>query len=99
MISAELSEHVRVGSKYAGPGVSILAAAWDVAVADTGFQRCVAAAEGAASLGAGTLGGIVGSPADHLGLSSGRCSPPLAARLLVTGSETHFVHDEDLPEN
>ncbi|MGV0838503.1 hypothetical protein [Mycolicibacterium thermoresistibile] len=61
MVSAELSEHVRVGSKYAGPGISILAAAWDVAVADTGFQRCVAAAEGAASLGAGTLGGIVGS--------------------------------------
>lgn len=62
MLTAEASEYVRVGAKYAGPGISFLAAAWDVAVAETGFQKCVAAAEGAASVGAGTLGGIAAAP-------------------------------------
>ncbi|MEW2479650.1 hypothetical protein AB0876_08645 [Mycobacterium sp. NPDC049093] len=44
--------------KYFGPGVSIASALWGVAVAESDFQRCVASAEGAASVAAGTFVGI-----------------------------------------
>lgn len=44
--------------KYLGPGVSIASALWGVAVAESDFQRCVASAEGAASVASGTFVGI-----------------------------------------
>ncbi|MGV0837400.1 hypothetical protein [Mycolicibacterium thermoresistibile] len=62
MLTAEASEYIRAGSKYAGPGISIAAAAWDFAVAETGFERCVAAVEGTTSVSAGVLVGLAASP-------------------------------------
>lgn len=63
MLTAEATEHIRIGAKYGGPGISVATALWDVAVAETGFQRCVAAAEGATSVGVGTLAGLTTSGA------------------------------------
>lgn len=57
-LTDEVSEHVRVGAKYGGPGVSVATALWDLAVADSGFERCVAGAEGVASVTAGTVAGF-----------------------------------------
>ncbi|MGB3353364.1 MAG: hypothetical protein WBB00_11370 [Mycobacterium sp.] len=62
MLTEEATEHIRVGAKYGGPAIGITTALWDVAVADSEFQRCVAAAEGATSVASGTLGGFVASP-------------------------------------
>lgn len=62
MLTEEATEHIRVGAKYGGPAIGIATALWDVAVADSEFQRCVAAAEGATSVASGTLGGFVASP-------------------------------------
>lgn len=61
MLTEEAVERVRVGAKYGGPGISIATALWDVAVADSGFERCVAAAEGAASVTAGIIAGVATS--------------------------------------
>ncbi|WNG87132.1 hypothetical protein C6A87_025695 [Mycobacterium sp. ITM-2016-00317] len=62
MLTDEATEKVRIGAKYGGPALGIATALWDVAVADSGFEKCVAAAEGATSVAAGTLGGIVTAP-------------------------------------
>ncbi len=51
------------GGKYMGPGVAIATSLWDVAVADSGFEKCVAAAEGVASVGTGVLAGLATSGA------------------------------------
>ncbi|MGE2726074.1 hypothetical protein [Mycolicibacterium pulveris] len=56
-LTDEAAEHIRIGAKYGGPGLGIATALWDVAVADSGFEKCVAAAEGATSVAAGTLAG------------------------------------------
>lgn len=61
MLSQEALEHVKTGAKYGGPAFGLATALWDVAVADTGFQKCVAAAEGATSLTAGALAGVATS--------------------------------------
>lgn len=58
MLSEEAIENVRIGAKYGGPGLGVATALWDVAVADSGFERCVAAAEGATSLATGTIAGM-----------------------------------------
>lgn len=57
-LTDDISENVRVGAKYGGPGVSVATALWDFAVADSGFERCVAGAEGVASVTAGTVAGF-----------------------------------------
>lgn len=75
MLTDEAVEKVRIGAKYGGPALGIGAALWDIAVADTGFEKCVAAAEGATSLAAGTLGGI----------ATASFSPPITA-LAVFGA-------------
>lgn len=54
--------------KYFGPGVSIATSLWDVAVAETGFQKCVATAEGVTSVAAGTLAGIAASETGPLAI-------------------------------
>jgi hypothetical protein len=77
MLTAEAAEHVRVGAKYGGPGISVATALWDIAVADSGFERCVAAAEGTTSLAAGTLGGVVAGPTGPVGV--------FAASLVASG--------------
>lgn len=46
MLSQEAAERVKIGAKYGGPALGIGSALWDVATAETGFTRCVAAAEG-----------------------------------------------------
>ena len=51
------------GGKYMGPGVAIATSLWDVAVADSGFEKCVAAVEGATSVGTGVLAGMATSGA------------------------------------
>lgn len=58
MLTDEAADKVRIGAKYGGPALGIATALWDIAVADTDFERCVAAAEGATSVAAGTLGGL-----------------------------------------
>ncbi|WP_237166309.1 hypothetical protein [Mycolicibacterium hippocampi] len=58
MLTEEATEHIRVGAKYGGPAIGIATALWDVAVADSTFERCVAAAEGATSVASGTLAGV-----------------------------------------
>ncbi|MCH9728211.1 MAG: hypothetical protein K0U84_00745, partial [Actinomycetia bacterium] len=58
ILTQEASEHVRVGAKYGGPAFAVAGALWDVAVAETGFERCVAAAEGTTSVTLAALGGI-----------------------------------------
>lgn len=57
--------------KYFGPGVSIATSLWDVAVAETGFQKCVATAEGVTSVAAGTLAGIAASETGPLAIPIG----------------------------
>lgn len=57
--------------KYFGPGVSIATSLWDVAVAETGFQKCVAAAEGVTSVTAGTLAGIAAAETGPLAIPIG----------------------------
>ncbi|MFV8227764.1 WXG100 family type VII secretion target [Mycolicibacterium fortuitum] len=47
--------------KYFGPGVSVATSLWDIAVAQSSFERCVAIAEGVTSVTTGTLGGIAAS--------------------------------------
>ena len=69
MLTAEATEYARIGGKYGGPGIGIATALWDVAVADSGFQKCVAAAEGATSVAAGTLGGIAAGPTGPVGVA------------------------------
>ncbi|WP_074133172.1 hypothetical protein [Mycolicibacterium houstonense] len=64
------SDNIRAGAKYGGPALGIATALWDVAVADSSFKRCVAAVEGATSVTAGTLGGIVASPSTPLGAAA-----------------------------
>lgn len=63
MLTEEATEHLRVGAKYGGPAIGIAAALWDVAVADSGFERCVAAAEGATSVTSGVIAGVASSGA------------------------------------
>jgi hypothetical protein len=63
MLTEEAAEHVRVGAKYGGPGLSIATALWDVAVADSGFEKCVASAEGVTSVTSGVLAGAATSGA------------------------------------
>ncbi|ANI42373.1 hypothetical protein [Mycolicibacterium vaccae] len=58
MLTDEAADKVRIGAKYGGPALGIATALWDIAVADTDFEKCVAAAEGATSVAAGTLGGL-----------------------------------------
>ena len=58
MLSQEAAERVRIGAKYGGPALGIASALWDVATAETGFTRCVAAAEGVGSVSSGVLAGI-----------------------------------------
>lgn len=65
-ISAGAGELPGAGGKYGGPGVSIATALWDVAVADSDFERCVAAAEGVTSVATGTLAGLATSGASPL---------------------------------
>ncbi|BDE01878.1 hypothetical protein FKW78_05610 [Mycolicibacterium fortuitum] len=60
-------DFVKAGGKYGGPAVSFATALWDVTAAGSDFQRCVAIAEGATSLTAGVLGGIVASPSTPAG--------------------------------
>lgn len=60
-LSAEAVEHIRAGAKYAGPGLGIATTLWEVAVADSGFARCVAATEGATGLATGALAGLATS--------------------------------------
>lgn len=62
-LTDEALEHIKVGTKYGGPALSVATSLWGVAVADSGFQRCVAAAEGATSLTTGTLAGLATSEA------------------------------------
>ncbi|WP_260755650.1 hypothetical protein [Mycobacterium sp. SMC-8] len=69
MLTDDAAEKVRFGAKYGGPALGIGTALWDIAVADTGFEKCVAAAEGATSVAAGTLGGI----------ATATFSPPITA--------------------
>lgn len=64
------TDGIRAGAKYGGPALGIATAFWDVAVADSDFKRCVAAVEGASSVTAGTLGGIVASPSTPLGAAA-----------------------------
>lgn len=45
--------------KYFGPGVSIATALWDISVAQTDFEKCVAEVEGVTSVAAGTIASIV----------------------------------------
>ncbi|VEG58185.1 Uncharacterised protein [Mycolicibacterium aurum] len=61
MLSDDAAERVRIGAKYGGPALGIATALWDVAVADSGFQRCVATAEGVTSLTTGALAGLATS--------------------------------------
>lgn len=61
MLTEEAVERIRVGAKYGGPALGVASALWDVAVADSGFERCVAAAEGATSLASGTIAGLATS--------------------------------------
>lgn len=51
------------GGKYMGPGVGIATSLWDIAVADSGFEKCVAAVEGVTSVGTGVLAGMATSGA------------------------------------
>lgn len=76
MLTSEALEQVKIGTKYGGPGLSIAIALWDVAVAETGFERCVAAAEGVTSVTAGTVAGLATSgagpgPAIAVGIMAG----------------------------
>ena len=57
--------------KYFGPGVSIATSLWDIAVAETSFQKCVATAEGVTSVTAGTLAGIAASETGPLAIPIG----------------------------
>ena len=61
MLSDDAAERVRIGAKYGGPALGIATALWDVAVADSGFQRCVATAEGVTSVTTGALTGLATS--------------------------------------
>lgn len=61
MLTDEAADKVRIGAKYGGPALGIATALWDVAVADSDFAECVAIAEGATSVAAGTLGGMAGA--------------------------------------
>lgn len=61
MISQEAAERVQIGAKYGGPAIGIVSSLWDVATAETGFQKCVATAEGVTSVAAGTLAGVATS--------------------------------------
>ncbi len=63
MLSQEAAERVQIGAKYGGPALGIGSALWDVATAETGFTRCVAAAEGVTSFTTGTLAGLAASEA------------------------------------
>lgn len=54
------------GGTYTGPGASIATSLYDIAVADSTFEKCVATAEGATSLAAGTLAGLATSEAGPL---------------------------------
>ena len=47
-----------MGAKYGGPAIGIATALWDVAVAESGFEKCVAVAEGATSVASGTIAGV-----------------------------------------
>ena len=58
ILTEEAAEHVRVGAKYGGPAIGIATALWDVAVAESGFEKCVAVAEGATSVASGTIAGV-----------------------------------------
>lgn len=62
MLTEEATEHLRVGTKYGGPAIGIATALWDVAVAESGFEKCVAAVEGATAVTTGALGGLAASP-------------------------------------
>jgi hypothetical protein len=57
-LSAAAGELPGPGGKYGGPGISIATSLWDVAVADSGFEKCVAAAEGVTSVTTGALVGL-----------------------------------------
>ncbi|MDG4665213.1 hypothetical protein [Mycobacterium sp. 236(2023)] len=57
-LTDEALEHIKVGTKYGGPALGVAQSLWSVAVADSGFERCVAAAEGATSFTTGTLAGL-----------------------------------------
>jgi len=62
-LTDEALEHLKVGTKYGGPALGVANALWSVAVADSGFERCVAAAEGTTSVTAGLLAGLATSEA------------------------------------
>lgn len=62
-LTDEALEHIKVGTKYGGPALGVATSLWSVAVADSGFEKCVAAAEGATSLTTGTLAGLATSEA------------------------------------
>lgn len=61
MLSQEAAERVQIGAKYGGPALGIASALWDLATAETGFTRCVAAAEGVTSVTSGVLAGMATS--------------------------------------
>jgi hypothetical protein len=57
--------------KYFGPGVSVATSLWDIAVAETGFQKCVASVEGVTSVTAGTLAGLAAAETGPLAIPIG----------------------------
>ncbi|MGV0743292.1 hypothetical protein [Mycolicibacterium sp. XJ870] len=62
-LSAGASAVPGPGGKYGGPGISVATALWDIAVADSNFEKCVATAEGVTSVATGTLAGLATSGA------------------------------------
>lgn len=62
-LDADTVNKVRVGSKFAGPGIGVATTVWDMAAAETPREQCVAGVAGTVStVGSTALGAAAGIP-------------------------------------